>query len=75
MEILVSTLPERWNTNMALIKLRQANDAGAEVGVVFVNSDQIVAISAGQNVTELEMADGRTRWVKDTPDEVASLAK
>ncbi|MGC9949052.1 MAG: hypothetical protein ABSF64_22010 [Bryobacteraceae bacterium] len=60
---------------MALIKLRKANDAGEEVGVLFVNTDQIVAITAGQNATELAMADARTRWVKDTPDEIASLAK
>jgi len=60
---------------MTLIKLRKANEAGAEVGVLFVNTDQIVAISAGHNATELAMADRRTRWVKDTPDEVVSLAK
>jgi hypothetical protein len=60
---------------MALIKLRKANETGQEVGVVFVNTDQIVTVGAGQNVTELQMADGRTRWVKDTPEEVVSLAK
>ena len=60
---------------MALIKLRKANETGQEVGVVFVNTDQIVTVGAGQNVTELEMVDGRTRWVKDTPEEVVSLAK
>ena len=47
---------------MALIKLRKANEAGEDVGVVFVNTDQIVAINAGQNATELQMTDGRTRW-------------
>jgi len=61
--------------HMALIKLRKTNEAGEEVGVLIINTDQIVAITAGQNATELQMADGRTRWVKDTPDEVASLAK
>ena len=60
---------------MALIKLRKANEAGQEVGVVIVNTDQIVAISAGQNATELDMADGHTRWVKDSPDDVAASAK
>ena len=60
---------------MALIKLRKANDAGAEVGVLFVNTDQIVAVTAGQNTTEIAMTDGHTRWVKNTPDEVALLAK
>lgn len=60
---------------MALIKLRKANEAGEEVGTVIVNTDQIVAINAGQNTTELQMADGRTRWVKETPDEVAALAR
>jgi hypothetical protein len=42
---------------------------------VFVNTDQIVTVGAGQNVTELQMVDGRTRWVRDTPEEVVSLAK
>ena len=60
---------------MALTKLRKANETGQEVGVVFVNTDQIVTVGAGQNVTELQMADGRPRWVKDAPDEVVSLAK
>ncbi len=60
---------------MALIKLRKANETGDEVGVVYVNTDQIVAISAGPSATELQMVDGRTRWVKDTPDQVVALAK
>lgn len=60
---------------MALIKLRQANETGEEVGTVYVNTDQIVAITTGQNTTELQMADGRTRWVKNTPDEVVAIAK
>ena len=30
---------------MGLIKLRKANETGDEVGVVYVNTDQIVAIS------------------------------
>jgi hypothetical protein len=60
---------------MALIKLRKANDAGEEVGVLIVNPDQIVAISMGEAATELQMSDGRTRWVKESPDEVMSLAK
>jgi hypothetical protein len=46
-----------------------------EVGTLFVNTDQIVAISAGQNATELQMSDGRTVWTKDTLDEVVSLAR
>lgn len=58
-----------------LIELRKANEAGDEVGVLFVNTDQIVAISAGPSATELQMADGRTRWVKDTPDAIVALAK
>jgi hypothetical protein len=58
-----------------LIKLRKANEAGDEVGVLFVNTDQIVAISAGPSATELQTADGRTRWVKDTPDAIVALAK
>ena len=34
---------------MALIKLRKANESGEEVGVVIVNTDQIVALDAGPN--------------------------
>jgi hypothetical protein len=60
---------------MALIKLRKTNEVGEDVGALIINTDQIVAITAGHNATELQMADGRTRWVKDTPDEVAALAK
>jgi hypothetical protein len=60
---------------MPLIKLHKKNEAGEDVGVLIVNTDQIVAITAGPNATELQMADGRSRWVRDTPDEVVSLAK
>jgi hypothetical protein len=60
---------------MALIKLRKANEAGEEVGVLIVNTDQIVAVSLGQAATELQASDGHVRWVKETPDEVVSLAK
>jgi hypothetical protein len=59
---------------MAIVKLREANEAGEETGVHFRNTDQIVAISSVPNATEVQMADGRTRWVKDTPDEVILLA-
>jgi uncharacterized protein YlzI (FlbEa/FlbD family) len=60
---------------MAIIKLRMANDAGEEQGAIFINTDQIVTIHARQNTTEIQMTDGRPRWVKETPEEVASLAK
>jgi hypothetical protein len=60
---------------MALIKLRKTNEAGADAGVLIINTDQIVAITVGQNATELQMADARSRWVRDTPDEIALLAK
>jgi hypothetical protein len=60
---------------MALIKLHKANETGEDEGVVFINTDQIVSISAGRNVTEIHLVDGRTQWVKDTPEEVIMLAK
>jgi hypothetical protein len=60
---------------MALLKLRKANENGDEVGSVFINTDQIVAVSAGEKATEVQMADGRTRWVKETPEEVVSKTK
>jgi hypothetical protein len=61
-------------TNRALIKLRKSNEAGQEVGVLIINTDQIVAITTGQNATEIQMADGRPRWVKETLDEVAWMS-
>jgi hypothetical protein len=60
---------------MALIKLRKANEASEETGVLIVNTDQIVAITTGRNATELQMADSHTRWVKDTLDEILSVLK
>jgi hypothetical protein len=60
---------------MPLIKLNRTNDAGAGAGVVFINTDQIVAVTIGQNTTEVQMADGRPRWVKESPEEVVALAK
>jgi len=75
MEVLAGKFRERCKADMTLIKLRKANEAGEEVGTLIVNTDQIVSITAGQSATELEMADGHTRWVRDTPDEVALLAK
>ena len=58
-----------------LIKLGKTNEVGEGAGVVFINTDQIVAVVVGQNTTEIQMADGRPRWVKETPEEVAALAK
>lgn len=46
-----------------------------EVGTLFVNTDQIVAIRAGQNATEPQMSDGPAVWTKDTLDEAVSLAR
>jgi hypothetical protein len=60
---------------MPLIKLRKANQTGDEEGIVFVNTEQIVSVSAGQTVTEIRLVDGRIQWVKDTPEEVVALAK
>ena len=60
---------------MALIKLHSTNEAGDSAGVLFVNSDHIVAITSTPGATELELADGHTRWVKDSPDDIALLIK
>lgn len=60
---------------MALLKLNMANEAGESVGTIYVNTDQILAITTGPKATELQMADGRTRWVKESSDEVASRIK
>jgi hypothetical protein len=61
--------------DMPLIKLRKANQDGEEVGSVFVNTDQIVSISAEQNVTEIRLTDGHSQYVKNAPEEVVALAK
>jgi hypothetical protein len=42
---------------------------------VFINTDQIAAVVIGQNTTEIQMVDGQPRWVKETPEEIAALAK
>ena len=60
---------------MALIKLRKANETGEEVGILIVNTDQIVAINPQQNTTEIQMTDAKPRWVKETADEIVALAK
>ena len=60
---------------MALIKLSKVNEAGEDTGTVFVNTDQIVAVISGHRATEIQMVDGRPRWVKQTPEEVVALAK
>ena len=60
------------NTQMALIRLRQANESGEEIGVLLINPDQIVSIIVFNNVTEIHTVDGKAQWVKETPDEVAS---
>jgi hypothetical protein len=60
---------------MAIIKLRKSNEAGEETGILFVNTDQIVVITTGLSATEVQMTDGHTRWVKETPEAVAALAK
>jgi hypothetical protein len=60
---------------MALIKLRKTDEVGEDAGTVFINTDQVVAIGPGQNATEIQMTDGRPRWVKETPEEVAAIVK
>jgi hypothetical protein len=36
---------------MPLIKLRKTNEAGEEVGVSLINTDQIVEITSDKNIT------------------------
>jgi hypothetical protein len=58
-----------------LIKLRQANESGEEVGVIFINPDQIVVLTTVQNVTEIRTADGKSQWVKETTEQIAAMMK
>jgi len=60
---------------MPKIKLHKSNEAGEETGILFVNTDQIVVITTGLSTTEVQMTDGHTRWVKETPEAVVALAK
>jgi hypothetical protein len=58
---------------MPLIKLSKTNEAGEAAGTILINPDQIVAVTMRQTTTEVQMSDGRARWVKETPEEVAEL--
>jgi hypothetical protein len=58
-----------------LIKLDKANEQGQSVGEIYINTDQIISMSIGLVATEIQMADGRSRWVNQTPDEVSAVAK
>jgi hypothetical protein len=68
-------LRKRGEADMALIELHKTDEGGEDAGILFVNTDHIVAITAAQRATELQLADGHTRWVKNTPEEVVSLIK
>jgi len=57
------------------IKLNKLNEAGEDAGTVFINTDQIVAVTTGQNTTEIQMTDGRPRWIKENPEQIVAMAK
>jgi hypothetical protein len=59
--------------HLPFLKLREANEPGESVGPVFVNTDQILTIAAGPAATELNMSDGKMKWVLDTPKEVVKM--
>jgi hypothetical protein len=58
---------------MAFVKLSKADETGESAGALFINTDQIIAISMGANTTEIATADGHNLWVKETVDQVISL--
>jgi hypothetical protein len=60
---------------VALIKLGKQNETGRDVGSVLINTDHIVAVTAGPSATEVQTADGRTHWVKEAPDQIAAMMK
>jgi hypothetical protein len=60
---------------MPIIKLHKTNEDGEDAGIIFVNTDQIVAISTGRASTEVQMTDGHTRWVKEAPEELVAMGK
>jgi hypothetical protein len=59
---------------MPIIALQRANPSGEPAGVVFVNTDQIITIEAGEKATLLTLGSG-PRWVVDKPEDIASKAK
>jgi hypothetical protein len=56
---------------MQLIKLSKTNESGEAAGTILINPAQIVAVTSSRSTTEVQMSDGRARWVKETPEEVA----
>jgi hypothetical protein len=58
---------------MSFITLRGANESGEPVGTLLVNSDHLVTVSTGEKTTELGLADGKTRWVLDKPEEIIKM--
>jgi hypothetical protein len=38
----------------------EVTEVEEDAGILIINTDQIIAITAGQNATELQMADGHT---------------
>jgi hypothetical protein len=71
----LSSIGKRKEVAVPFIKLNKLNEAGEAVGTVFINTDQIVAVTAGQNTTEIQMTDGRARWIKENPEQIVALAK
>ena len=55
-----------------LIKFDKATEEGNSAGIVYINPEQVVAVYAGQGTTEIQMVDGRPRWVKEAPEEVVA---
>jgi hypothetical protein len=60
---------------MALLRLGKRTEAGQDVGTVFINTDHIVAVTTGPSATEVQTADTRTHWVRETPDQVAAMMR
>lgn len=58
---------------MPLIKLAKTNQSAQDMGALLVNTDQILAVVRATNVTEIQTADGRSHWVRETPEQVLAL--
>jgi hypothetical protein len=58
---------------MALIKLGKRSESGQDAGTLILNTDHIVALVSGANATEIQTADGRSHWVRETPEQVFAL--
>ena len=56
------------------IRVTQMNESGKEIGPGLVNTETIEFVRTEENgVTALELASGRTRWVKESKEDLCKF--